>query len=175
MGCTPSCARLTYILLTRGPIDLGAVQRIRATASATRWLASRARSRFRQTDAVAPAPAVSGKGKRPRALNWLRIAALGAVATFGPAAISWAANLSIGQRDLKFSQSSISIQQGDTIRFSNNDDVDHNLTVRNIDNETEDLGIQRPKAVTSYRFLQRQSYTIVCSIHPRMRIRVIVN
>jgi plastocyanin len=115
-------------------------------------------------------------GMKFRVQNRTRLATFAALATLVPAAVSWAAVLSVSQHGLKFSQPTISIQSGDTINFVNNDDVNHNISVRGASGgDTEDLGIQRPKAVVTYRFLEKRVYSVVCSIHPGMRLRVVVN
>jgi plastocyanin len=132
--------------------------------------------RLRDLYALLPPPGAARKGARAQNRKWLWIGTFGVLAALTPAAISWAANLSVSQRDLKFSQSSISIQQGDTISFINNDNISHNISVRGaLGDDTEDLGIQKPKVIVSYKFLRKQIYSVVCSVHPSMRLRVIVN
>jgi plastocyanin len=93
-----------------------------------------------------------------------------------PPAVAWAAVVAISQHNLQFSQSMIAIHQGDTISFSNNDNVSHNISVRGGDGEdTEDLGVQRPGKVVSFQFTRKATYSVVCSIHPGMRLKVVVN
>ncbi len=77
----------------------------------------------------------------------------------------------IRQQHLRFSQSSVDIAAGDTLTFTNEDDVIHNIGVRD-GGDTQDLGLQKPKASVSHRFGQPGDFTIVCSIHPRMRLKV---
>jgi cytochrome c peroxidase len=101
------------------------------------------------------------------------IVALGLIA---PAAASGAAALTISQYHLKFSQVKIAVHRGDTITFSNNDDVTHNISVRGAaGDDTQDLGLQKPGAAVSHRFDEAGVYSVVCSIHPRMRLTVDVN
>jgi plastocyanin len=113
-----------------------------------------------------------------RRVNHLRlrccvIAVLGVLA---PAAASWAAVQTIGQHDLMFSQSKIAIRRGDTVTFSNDDRVTHNISVRGAaDGDTEDLGLQKPGVSVSHKFDQAGVYSVVCGIHPKMRLTVSVN
>jgi plastocyanin len=94
----------------------------------------------------------------------------------GFAAASWAGGVAITQHNLQFSQPRISIHAGDTIDFINADNVTHNISVRGgANDDTLDLGLQRPKVVVSHTFQQRGDYSVVCSIHPRMRLMVSVN
>jgi plastocyanin len=104
------------------------------------------------------------------------IAASAALAALGSPAVAWAAGFVISQHGLRFSQSTISIHQGDTLSFSNEDNVSHNISVRGGgDDDTDDLGVQKPRDVVSYKFTDKQVYSVVCSIHPGMRLRVVVN
>ncbi|HEY3889004.1 MAG TPA: plastocyanin/azurin family copper-binding protein [Caulobacteraceae bacterium] len=102
------------------------------------------------------------------------IAASATLAALGRPAVAWAASFAISQHNLQFSQSTISIHQGDTLSFSNQDNVSHNISVRGGD-DTDDLGVQKPRDVVSYKFTDKRIYSVVCSIHPGMRLRVIVN
>jgi plastocyanin len=102
------------------------------------------------------------------------IAASVALTALGPPAVAWAASLVIRQHNLQFSQSTISLHPGDTLSFSNEDNVSHNISVRGGD-DTEDLGVQKPRDVVSYKFMDKRVYSVVCSIHPGMRLRVLVN
>jgi cytochrome c peroxidase len=94
----------------------------------------------------------------------------------GPAAAALAADLVVGQHNLQFSQSKISIHPGDTITFANQDDVTHNISVRSgAGDDTRDLGLQHAGVKVSYRFQSPGVYSVVCSIHPRMRLSVDVH
>lgn len=97
------------------------------------------------------------------------------VGGFGWAA--WAAaSVAISQHNLRFSQTKISIHPGDTVTFSNDDEVTHNISVRTGgDGDTEDLGLQKPRVLVSHRFDQKGVYSVVCSIHPKMRLMVSVD
>jgi cytochrome c peroxidase len=113
----------------------------------------------------------------PRTARLLvRCGAAVALGVFAPAAASWAAVQVIGQHNLKFSQLKVAVRRGDTVTFSNNDDVTHNISVRgSAGDDTEDLGLQKPGVQVSHRFDQAGVYSVVCSIHPRMRLTVDVN
>jgi len=105
-----------------------------------------------------------------------RCSVVAVMGAFAPVAVSWAAVQAIGQRNLKFSQSKIAIRRGDTVTFSNDDNVTHNISVRGgADGDTEDLGLQKPGVSVSHRFDQAGVYSIVCGIHPKMRLTVSVD
>jgi len=104
-------------------------------------------------------------------------------ASFGVSAVllvtasaAWAVtNLAISQHNLRFSQTQISIHEGDTVTFNNDDEITHNISVRAGEGDTEDLGLQKPKVSVTHRFDRKGVYYVVCSIHPRMRLTVNVN
>jgi plastocyanin len=101
---------------------------------------------------------------------------LAALLVLGPAAAAWAADLVVSQHNLQFSQSQIRVHPGDTITFANLDDVTHNISVRsNAGADTRDLGLQRAGVKVSYQFQSPGLYSVVCSIHPRMRLSVDVH
>ncbi len=88
------------------------------------------------------------------------------------AAPAMAADLSITQKNQTFSQPDVTVHVGDSLHFHNDDTVNHNITVRGED--TDDLGLQKPGAMVSYKFDTKGSYRVICSIHPRMKMNVTV-
>lgn len=58
--------------------------------------------------------------------------------------------------------------------FANKDDVSHNITVVNDDDDTTDLGLQKPGQTLSYTFDKAGRFTVRCSIHPSMKMTVSV-
>ena len=86
-----------------------------------------------------------------------------------------AAETLIHQHNLHFSEATTGIRAGDVLTFTNDDDVIHNIGVRGgADDETQDLGLQKPHVSVSHRFTQPGEFVVVCSIHPRMRLKVSV-
>ena len=84
-----------------------------------------------------------------------------------------AADVSVIQKDQAFSQPSITIQPGDTVMWGNADDVDHNITVKGGDVAT-DFGVQKPGHVIKRLFDATGAYRVICHIHPKMKMTVIV-
>ena len=110
---------------------------------------------------------------RARIASGARCVLIGIVAWATPAL---AANLSVFQKNLTFSTASLTLQPGDRMTIHNADNVTHNITVRGAgeDANSDDLGLQKPGGDVSYVFQARGIYTVVCSIHPRMRMVVTV-
>lgn len=85
-----------------------------------------------------------------------------------------AAEMAITQKDQTFSMASVNIGVGDKITFNNMDDVTHNISVRSADGDTEDLGLQKPGQKVVYKFPEAGTYRVICSIHPKMKMTVVV-
>jgi plastocyanin len=84
-----------------------------------------------------------------------------------------AAGVTIDQSGQQFSEKSVALKPGDAITFSNKDDVSHNITVVNEDDDTADLGLQSGQNL-QYTFDKAGKYKVRCSIHPGMKLAVTV-
>ena len=86
-----------------------------------------------------------------------------------------AATVSIGQRGMVFARSSASLAKGDQLVFTNEDDVVHNIHIFGPGNdESTNLGLQKPGTPLAYRFDKTGSYRVRCNIHPSMKMVVSV-
>ena len=85
-----------------------------------------------------------------------------------------AAGVIIDQSGQQFSEKSAALKPGEAIIFSNKDDVSHNITVVNDDDDSTDLGLQKPGQNLSYTFDKAGRFKIRCSIHPSMKMTVTV-
>lgn len=84
-----------------------------------------------------------------------------------------AAETSVDQAGQQFSQSSLTLKAGDTIVFTNKDDVKHNVKILNGD-DVDDKGLQNPGGIIKATFAKAGSYQVRCGIHPKMKIDVTV-
>ncbi len=98
------------------------------------------------------------------------VATLAALTAFGGAA--GAATTSVDQSGQQFSQKSVALTHGDTLTFSNRDDVTHNISVVYDDDDATDLGLQKPGESLSYKFDKAGRFKVRCSIHPSMKMTV---
>jgi plastocyanin len=96
------------------------------------------------------------------------VVATAALVAFG--ATVRAAGVTIDQSGQQFSEKSASLSPGDSITFANKDDVSHNITVVNDDDDTADLGLQKPGENLTYKFDKAGRFKIRCSIHPSMKM-----
>jgi plastocyanin len=74
----------------------------------------------------------------------------------------------------EFDPKAISVTAGATVQFSNADDVNHNLQTIAPDGARKDYGVEKPGESTPISFPAAGVYQIVCSIHPRMKMKVTV-
>jgi plastocyanin len=91
-------------------------------------------------------------------------------------ALSWpalAAEHVVDQKNLRFSQSEMTIAVGDKIKFTNSDRTAHHIW-------TKDNGVNfssqvlKPGASYQIKFDKAGTYTLKCHIHPKMKLTVIV-
>jgi plastocyanin len=100
---------------------------------------------------------------------------LGLVVAFASGSlVAFAAERTITQKGKVFSESAITIKRGDVIIFVNDDSVTHNVMSTDSDNEFN-IGTQAPGVSTPVTFDKSGEFTILCAIHPRMKLMVKVN
>ena len=85
-----------------------------------------------------------------------------------------AAGTTVDQSGQQFSEKSLSLSPGDIVTFANKDDVSHNITVVDDDDDTADLGLQKPGENLTYKFDKAGRFKVRCSIHPSMKMTVTV-
>jgi plastocyanin len=80
----------------------------------------------------------------------------------------------ISQRGRAFNPNFLSIKQGDTVRIVNDDgDLLHHAYVES-DTFSFDSGDQLPGSKTDVVFSVRGKFNVLCGIHPKMRLVVVV-
>jgi plastocyanin len=88
-------------------------------------------------------------------------------------AVEAATTVTVGQHGMVFTQSSASLTKGDRIVFTNEDDVIHNIHIFGPGNDdSADLGLQKPGATLTYRFDKTGAYRVRCNIHPSVKMAV---
>lgn len=120
--------------------------------------------------------------RRPsRAAPWRRLARTSAlVFAFGLAgalvgAALAATTFKVTQRGRAFQPSEISVKQGDTVQFINDDgDLLHHAYL-NSDKFSFDTGDQEPGSKSDVVFSKKGDFTVLCGIHPKMKLVVHVN
>ena len=77
----------------------------------------------------------------------------------------------IHQQGRAFSAENVTIKKGDPLTFLNDDSVPHNIMSSSKGNEFN-LGSQSPGSSTDVVFKEAGDVTVICAIHPRMKMAV---
>jgi plastocyanin len=101
----------------------------------------------------------------------MRLPSLSLVILVGLSAGAFAANLTISQKGRMFSSEEVTLKKGETLTFLNDDSVPHNILSTSKGNEFN-LGSQPPGASTEVTFKEAGDVTVLCAIHPRMKMTV---
>lgn len=104
----------------------------------------------------------------------LRRAALIAAALSSLAFPVYAAEVAVDQLDLNFAPASVTINAGDSVRFTNSDRIAHNVTIVNPDGTSVDKGMDAYMVGIVVPFPKSGVYQVRCRIHPMMRMTVTV-
>jgi plastocyanin len=123
------------------------------------------------------APAFTLPRKDPNMTNSSRLLAgvFGlAVGLSGWAGAAYAAETVIDQKGLKFVPVTVTINAGDSIKFTNSDPFTHDVTVISPDGSSSDKGLQHHGKENVVAFAKAGSYSIICKMHPNMKATVIV-
>jgi plastocyanin len=84
-----------------------------------------------------------------------------------------ATDVAVVQKGRMFSTAALTIPQGSTVRFTNEDEFPHQLNIAGPEMHlVSDL--QEPGAVIPVQFAQPGLFTVRCGIHPRMRLTLTV-
>lgn len=71
-----------------------------------------------------------------------------------------------------FVPTAISVKAGDVVSFLNADDVNHNLYSVSPSGVRVDFGLQKPGEMSKLTFDSAGLYTVMCNIHPKMKMKV---
>jgi len=82
-----------------------------------------------------------------------------------------AANEVIHQQGRAFSSESVTVKRGEALTFLNDDSVPHNIMSTSKGNEFN-LGSQAPGSSTDVSFNEVGDVSVICAIHPRMKMTV---
>ena len=100
-----------------------------------------------------------------------KLAPLVLVVLVGLSVGALAANLTINQKGRLFSSESVTIKRGEALTFVNDDSVPHNILSTSEGNEFN-LGSQPPGSSTDVVFKKDGDVSVICAIHPRMKMTV---
>jgi plastocyanin len=98
------------------------------------------------------------------------IACIAAVSTVASAA--YAAETTIGQKDKQFSKEAVTLKKGDKLHFTNDDSVTHDISIKDPDGHRKPGVVQKPGEQADFTFDQTGNFTVMCLIHPKMKMTV---
>jgi cytochrome c peroxidase len=89
-------------------------------------------------------------------------------------AVPAATTIKVVQHGLALNPDSATIARGDRMIFTNDDDVIHNIHIFGPggEDDSEDLGLQKPGKTLSYKFDKVGAYRVRCNIHPSVKMSV---
>jgi cytochrome c peroxidase len=89
-------------------------------------------------------------------------------------AVPAATTIKVIQHGLALNPDSAAISRGDRLIFTNDDDVIHNIHIFGPggEDDSEDLGLQKPGKSLSYKFDKIGAYRVRCNIHPSVKMSV---
>lgn len=97
---------------------------------------------------------------------------LGAIAAVFVVASAVRAANDIVQKDKQFSEQAISVKSGDKVRFVNDDNVAHNITVVEPNGQSRPGIVQKPGETSDVAFDKVGAHEVRCLIHPKMKMSV---
>ncbi|MBV8836492.1 MAG: hypothetical protein JO000_08140 [Alphaproteobacteria bacterium] len=86
-------------------------------------------------------------------------------------AVAFATERSIMQKGKAFSETSLTVKKGDTLTFINDDTIIHNVMSNTAGSEFN-LGSQAPGSTSTVTLSTVGEITIICAIHPRMKMTI---
>ena len=110
----------------------------------------------------------------PHEMKALRQTMFIVLALSGFALPAYAAETAVDQLDLQFVPTSVTINAGDSIRFTNSDRIAHDVTIVNPDGTSEDKGMNSYMVGIIVTFPKPGVYQVRCKIHPTMGMTVTV-
>lgn len=87
---------------------------------------------------------------------------------------AFAAETAVDQRDLKFVPDAVTINAGDSVRFTDSDHITHNITIDNPDGTSSDKGMDAYGKDIVVNFPNAGVYHVHCKIHPMMKMTITV-
>jgi len=88
------------------------------------------------------------------------------------AALPARAEQSVDQKDKAFSQDAVTVPVGESVTFTNSDQVTHDLSVKNPDGSRLMSTMQKPGEHSVVTFDKPGEYKVQCLIHPKMKMTV---
>jgi plastocyanin len=111
---------------------------------------------------------------RTRRMVMRKIMFIAVLLLIGGAVTARASVTTVIQSHTSFDKPEVTVRVGDTVVFVNQDVVTHNIQIVNENNSIDDKGLQRPGGKVETIISTPGEYKVRCSIHPKMRMKLVV-
>jgi len=101
-------------------------------------------------------------------------AACAAVAVACATAVAAAGMVSVDQKGLAFSSPALTVKKGDIVNFTNSDSTSHNILITG-NGVNLNSGLQQPGVAFKAPMTKPGTYSVICGIHPKMKMSLVVN
>jgi plastocyanin len=81
--------------------------------------------------------------------------------------------VNIDQKGLAFSEPTVTVNKGDILNFTNNDSTSHNILISG-NGINLNSGLQQPGVAFKAPMVKEGTYSVMCGIHPKMKMTVVV-
>jgi plastocyanin len=81
----------------------------------------------------------------------------------------------VNQKDKQFSQEVLTIKSGQKVHFVNDDNVTHNLMIKDPSGAGRPGIVQKPGEQSDVEFSGAGEHEVRCLIHPKMKLRITVD
>jgi plastocyanin len=103
-----------------------------------------------------------------------RLIPLAAAAVVLSAGAAFAGGIvNIDQKGLAFSEPTVTVNKGDILNFTNNDSTSHNILISG-NGINLNSGLQQPGVAFKAPMVKEGTYSVMCGIHPKMKMTVVV-
>ena len=79
----------------------------------------------------------------------------------------------VDQKNFAFSVDTVTVHKGDSIVFTNSDRTPHNILIKS-GGMLQNSGVQKPGEDVSVLFDKAGAFDVMCGIHPKMKMTVVV-
>jgi plastocyanin len=101
----------------------------------------------------------------------LRVTSIATILWTASVIVAWAEGVTVFQEGKKFSEETVSIKRGQTVTFTNKDQITHNV-YSTTPGMAFDLKTQKPGESREITFDKAGEADVLCAIHPQMKLKV---
>jgi plastocyanin len=104
-------------------------------------------------------------------MGMLRITSIATIIWTASVIVAWADSVTVLQEGKKFSEEAVTVKRGQTVTFTNKDQITHNV-FSTTPGMAFDLKTQHPGESREVTFDKAGQADVMCAIHPQMKMKV---